>query len=55
MLFGPLTEGVERGEGQISTIVPLCILIGAYLVLSFFFPDPILSVLYDAADMISLK
>ncbi len=55
MLFGPLSEGVERGEAQISTIVPLCILMGVYLVFSFFFPEPILAVLHDAAGMISLK
>ena len=39
----------------ISTIVPLCILMGVYLVFSFFFPEPILAVLHDAAGMISLK
>ncbi len=55
MLFGPLSQGVERGEAQISTILPLCVLMGAYLILSFFFPDPLLAVLHDAADMISLK
>ena len=55
MLFGPLSEGVEHGEAQISTIVPLCILMGVYLVFSFFFPEPILTVLHDAAGMISLK
>lgn len=55
MLFGPLTEGVERGEAQVSTIAPLCILLGVYLVASFFFPESMLAMLHDAADMISLK
>ncbi|MBP6889233.1 MAG: hydrogenase 4 subunit F [Candidatus Moranbacteria bacterium] len=55
MLFGPLTEGVERGEAQISTIVPLCILVGIYLIGSFFFPDSLLAVFHDAAAMVSLK
>ncbi len=55
MLFGPLTEGVERGEASLSTLVPLCILMGMYLVSSFFFPEPILAMLHDAADMISSK
>jgi hydrogenase-4 component F len=55
MLFGSMTEGVERGEASLSTLVPLCILMGTYIIISFFFPEPMLAMLHDAADMISSK
>lgn len=55
LLFGPLTAKVEEGEAAPSTWLPLCVLLGAYLILSFWLPDPLRAVLYDAADMVNLK
>ncbi len=55
MLFGEATAGVETGESNFLTLLPLFGLAGVYLFLSFVFPTPLLALLNGAADLINLK
>ena len=55
MLFGPLPEGIERGEANWLTLFPLIALAGLYLFLSFSVPEPLLAILSGAADMVNFK
>ena len=55
MLFGPLPEGIERGEANLLTLFQLIALAGLYLFLSFSVPEPLLAILSGAADMVNFK
>ena len=55
MLFGPLPAGIERGEANRLTVLPLLALALAYLFLSFSVPEPIMAILSGAADMVNLQ
>lgn len=55
LLFGPVPEGIERGEANHLTLVPLFAIALLYLWLSFSVPDFLMTILTGAADMVNLK
>lgn len=48
MIFGDAKEGIPRGEAGVWTVVPTVILVGVLIILSFFVPTAMQSLLHSA-------
>lgn len=55
MLFGPVPEGVERGESNVWTQVPLLLMLALFLVLSWYLPEMLERLIQLSAQVISLN
>lgn len=54
MLFGAAPEGIERGESNVLTQVPLLLLLGLFVVLSWYLPETLKQLIQLSANSLSL-
>jgi hypothetical protein len=54
MVFGTAPEGIERGESNIHTQWPVLLLLGLFLVLSWYVPDMLSSLIEMVVKSLSL-
>lgn len=54
MIFGPAPEGIERGESNMFTQWPVLLLLGLFLVLSWYIPEMLSTLIDMAVESLSL-
>ena len=54
MLFGPVPEGIVRGEANPFTQVPVVAILGLLVVLSWYLPETLMTLIRLSADSLSL-
>lgn len=55
MLFGKAPEGIEKGESNVLTQVPILLLVSLFLVLSWYLPETLEQLIQLAANTLSLN
>ncbi len=55
MIFGPVPEGIEKGESNLLTQVPIVMLLALVIVLSWHFPETLKILIQIAAQSITLN
>ncbi len=53
MLYGEPSEGVSEGEAGALTLIPLFVILGAIVLISFYLPEPISRLIDGAVDIIT--
>jgi hydrogenase-4 component F len=55
MLFGPVTEGISRGESRLLTQVPLLLIMALLIIWSWDFPEALSELIRQAAADLTIK